>query len=85
MGRHRLPDMGALGESPLKRCPFAPKGQRGAHDLTVVLPDNDANPMLMACTRCGDIVRHDIQVVQAMAADDLPSDAIEKLARRTHG
>jgi hypothetical protein len=61
-------------------CPFAPKKAHGAHDLCLVIPENDGNPVLAICSRCGDAVRHSVEPPPPL--DDLPSHAIAEIARR---
>jgi hypothetical protein len=64
-------------------CPSAAKGNRGAHCLSAVIPDNDGNPVLLFCDRCGMTTRHAMALPAPL--DDMPSDAIRQLARRRHG
>jgi hypothetical protein len=61
-------------------CPYAAPKARGAHDLCLVIPDNDGTPILAICSRCGDAVRHAVDLPAPL--DNLPADAIAKLAKR---
>jgi hypothetical protein len=66
--------------SVMQPCPFAPKKLRGAHDLCLVIPENDGTPVLALCSRCGDSLRYGVELPSPM--DDLPSSAIADLARQ---
>jgi hypothetical protein len=64
----------------MEPCPYAPKKARGAHELCLVVPESDGNPLILACTRCGMVARHSVELPAPL--DDLPSHAIAELTRR---
>lgn len=61
----------------LPRCPY---DKRGKHDLCVLVPESDARPIFLFCSRCGMTARHTVDLPEPI--DDLPADAIARLARK---
>ena len=61
---------------PLPSCPY---DKRGRHELNVIIPESDTNPILLFCSHCGMTERQPIQLPAPL--DDLPADAIYRIAK----
>jgi hypothetical protein len=57
-----------------------PTGKKGRHDLSVIVPESDQNPVLLFCIHCGMTARHSVEVPAPL--DDLPADAIRSMTKR---
>lgn len=65
----------------MKRAlPPCPSGKKGQHALNAIIPSSDDNPVLLFCHHCGANLRLAVDLPKPI--DDLPSDAIERIAKR---
>lgn len=71
---------GLLVTAPMRRCALAAPKTHGAHELCAVIPDSLDQPMVLFCSRCGDVQR--VSMALPLPMDDMPSDVIARLARR---
>lgn len=51
----------------------------GDHKIHPILPESDENPVLLFCQKCGRTGQATVLALAPM--DDLPSDAIEQMAK----
>ncbi len=61
-------------------CPYAPKKAKGAHCLSVIIPETSDDPFVLFCDRCGMTSRHAIALPVPM--DDLTAEDIKRLSVR---
>jgi hypothetical protein len=62
---------------PLPPCPT---GKKGRHDLSVIVPESDSNPLLLFCVHCGMTSRHNVEVPAPM--DDLSTEDLMRLTKK---
>lgn len=60
------------------KWPKCYKGQ--PHEIHPILPDDDRNPIVMVCSKCGMVGRAIVDLPKPL--DDLPSDAISRITVR---
>lgn len=58
-------------------CPYAKSGK---HALNAILPGEDGRPFVLFCAHCG--ATKTVSMELPTPLDDLPADAIAKLAER---
>jgi hypothetical protein len=62
-------------------CPSAPKKARGAHRISVLVPDKPKHPATLFCDRCG--MTKAVRLDFPRPADDLVDEAVRLTTRTT--
>lgn len=65
---------------PMPCCPYGPKRDKGAHDLSFFVPDDYDEPVTAICDKCG--LTFQRAIGWAKPLDDLSAEAIAELTRR---
>ena len=64
--------------APMEPCPV---GKRGAHELSVIIPENDDQDLTLFCCHCGALRRRPVTGSLSPVLDNLTSEQIEAAFR----